>query len=72
SCVAWGCSERTRKCSAIGFYRFPARPTRRSAWTDAVKRKNWSPVWKALSDRSTYERSRPPGIRSEHFRVQTA
>ncbi|CAN7986212.1 unnamed protein product [Ixodes hexagonus] len=43
SCVAWGCSERARKGSAIGFYRFPACPNRRSVWTDAVKRKNWTP-----------------------------
>ncbi|CAN7976240.1 unnamed protein product [Ixodes persulcatus] len=41
SYVTWGCTE--RKGSAIGFYRFPACPNRRSAWTDAVKRMNWTP-----------------------------
>ncbi|CAN8019422.1 unnamed protein product [Ixodes persulcatus] len=98
SCVAWGCTERARKGSAIEFYRIPACPNRRSAWTDAVKRKNWTPsdedrlcgkhfltgkftdtfcrksiVLMFLHERrSTDERSGPPGLRSEHFRVQTA
>ncbi|XP_042903522.1 uncharacterized protein [Parasteatoda tepidariorum] len=43
TCCAYGCSERFKKGSGLGFFRFPLQKSRRIQWTLAVRRKDFIP-----------------------------
>ena len=44
SCVAWGCTNRSKKGYGISFHRFPQNnPERLQKWIQAIKREKWKP-----------------------------
>ena len=43
SCCVINCARRFEKGSGITFFRIPDREPKRSAWINAIRRKNWVP-----------------------------